>query len=198
MSFILKIAFIAGAVLALPNPGDLLPRQDRPQPKGTSQGAPFDNLTLTIYDATNCKGKPSKIYTGNYGFYEPFQTQSYSLSRLLSDDETLDFYSGPGEYDPAKNSHYTEQCWQFSARAGINATTDKDQNAARQSGCHTLTQTQWNVMGITSWLGWMVEDAGMHLQWRRQVRKQIYSMKAEVCMCLAARAATSIRPIGFF
>ena len=146
MSFILKIAFIAGAVLALPNPGDLLLRQDRPQPKGTDQGAPFDNLTLTLYPTPNCKGKPSDIWAGNYGFYDAEKTQSYSLSRLLLDDETLDFYSGPGEYDPAKNTHYTEQCWQFSARAGINATTDKPQSNARDQGCHTLTQIQWCAM----------------------------------------------------
>lgn len=146
MSFIVKIAFIAGAVLALPNPGDLLLRQDRPQPKGTDQGALFDNLTLTVYEGNNCKGKPSAIYTGNYGYYDAYKTQSYSLSRILQDDETLDFYSGPGEYDPAKNSHYAEQCWQFSARAGINATTDKEQSAARDQGCHTLTQFQWCAM----------------------------------------------------
>ena len=36
----------------------------------------------------------------------------------------------------------------------------------------------------------MVEDADIHLQRWLQARKQNYSMKVEVCTCLAARVAT--------
>ena len=141
MSFILVIAFIAGAVLALPNPGDLLLPRDFPQSKGLEQGSSYDNLTFTIYSEQGCKGNPSGIYTGSYGFYEPYQMQSYDLSRPLLEAETLDFFSGPGEFDSTKNGHYTEVCLQYSASAGINATDDTEN--ARLSGCHTLKQTQW-------------------------------------------------------
>ena len=145
MSFILKIAFIAGAVLALPNPGDVvLLERDIPQPLGINQGMDFNgSLTFTIYPETNCKGTPSGIYTGSYGFYDAHHMQSYSLSRQLAELETLQFFSGPGPYNPANNGHYTEQCVQFSATAGLNATHEGDRTDETTSGCHTLRQLQW-------------------------------------------------------
>ena len=143
MSFILKIAFIAGAVLALSNPSDILLERDIPQPLGINQGMAFnDSLTFTIYPKNKCKGTPSGIYTGSYGFYDAHHMQSYSLSRQLADAETLQFFSGPGPYNAANNGHYTGQCVQLSATAGLNATHGGGSDE-RTSGCHTLTQLQW-------------------------------------------------------
>ena len=145
MSFILKIALIAGAVLALPNAGDtFLEERDIPPPLGINQGMSFnDSLTFTIYPEDHCKGTPSGIYTGTYGFYSPHHMQSYSLSRTLAELETLQFFSGPGPYNPANNGHYTEQCVQLSATGGLNATNEKDRFGETHSGCHTLKQLQW-------------------------------------------------------
>ena len=154
MSFILKIAFIAGAVLALPSPGDLLLERDIPQPLGINQGMEFNgSLTFTIYPQQNCEGTPSGIYTGSYGFYDAHHMQSYSLSRHLGDSETLQFFSGPGKYNPANNGHYTEQCVEFSATAGLNATNARDISETL-SGCHTLTQLQWCAVI------WVESDSG--------------------------------------
>ena len=144
MSFILKIAFIAGAVLALPNTGDLLLERDIPQPLGVNQGMEFnDSLTFKIFPEQNCKGNPSGIYTGSYGFYDAHDMRSYSLSRQLAELENLQFFSGPGPYVFENNGHYTEQCLQVSATAGLNATHAKDRTDETQKGCHTLTQLQW-------------------------------------------------------
>ena len=144
MSFILKIAFVAGAVLALSNDADLLLERDIPPPLGINQGMNFnDSLTFTIYPAQHCKGTPSGIYTGTYGFYSAHDMRSYSLSRQLKDLETLQFFSGPGPYNAANNGHYTEQCLQLSATAGLNATNEKDRSGETQKGCHTLKQLQW-------------------------------------------------------
>ena len=144
MSFILKIAFIAGAVLALPNPYDVLLERDIPQPLGVNQGMAYNgSLTFTIYPKPNCEGNPSGIYTGAYGFYSAHHMQSYNLSRDLVGLENLDFYSGPGPYNPANNGHYTLQCQQLNSIAGLNATKAKVQLTETFSGCHTLKQLQW-------------------------------------------------------
>ena len=144
MSFILKIAFIAGAVLALPNSYDLLLERDIPQPLGINQGMAYNgSLTFTIYPEQGCKGTPSGIYTGSYGFYSAHHLQSYSLSRQLAEDENLEFYSGPGPYNAANNGHYTLQCQQLNSIAGLNATNAKDRTTETTPGCHTLKQLQW-------------------------------------------------------
>lgn len=145
MSFILKIALIAGAVLTLANPVDIvLEERDAPHPLGINQGMVFnDSLTFTTYPTENCKGGTSVIYAGNYGLYDPQSMRSYSLSRQLAELETLQFFSGPGPYNPANNNNYAEQCVQLSATAGLNATNAKDRTDETQKGCHTLKQLQW-------------------------------------------------------
>ena len=144
MSFILKIAFIAGAVLALPNPGDLLLERDIPQPLGINQGMEFNgSLTFKTFPERNCQGTPSGIYTGSYGFFDGHDMLSYSLSRQLADLENLYFYSGPGPYNSANNGHYTEQCLQLNAIAGVNATHVKDLSDETTAGCHGLRTLQW-------------------------------------------------------
>ncbi|KAM0804546.1 hypothetical protein BDR22DRAFT_836440 [Usnea florida] len=143
MSFILKIAFIAGTVLALPNPNDVLLERDIPQSLGVNQGMAYNgSLTFTIYPETNCQGNPSGIYTGSYGFYSAHHMQSYSLSRDLVGLENLEFYSGPGPYNAANNGHYTLQCQQLNSIAGLNATNANDRTTEMLSGCHTLKQLQ--------------------------------------------------------
>ena len=144
MSFILKIALIAGAVLALPNSGDILLERDIPPPLGVNQGMNFnDSLTFNLYPERNCKGNPSGIYTGTYGFYSAHDALSYSLSRPLAELENLQFFSGPGAYNSTNNGHYTEQCLQLSATAGLNATHEKDPTGETQAGCHGLRTLQW-------------------------------------------------------
>lgn len=156
MALILTTAFIAVTVLALPSSNDALVPRDFPPPLGSGQGQTFSPpLTFKVYAEEHCNGDPAAIYTGSYGLYEPYQMQSYHLSRTLNSSELLDFYSGSrtdpsdkNSFNDIVNGHYTEACWIYDTRAGLNATTEDQadiygEHHGKQKGCHTLVENEW-------------------------------------------------------
>lgn len=154
MALILTTAFLAVAALALSDSTTLLPL-DFPPLLGSDSGSPFNGLTFTIYPDKGCQSQAAGIYTGQYGFYQAYQMQSYHLSRTLYANETLDFYAGSGTdlqvnntIDHTLDGDYTEACWVYDATAGLNATTqdkaDKlSKHLGREKGCHTLNKNEW-------------------------------------------------------
>lgn len=77
--------------------------------------------------------------------------QSYSLSRHLSDDEVLQFFTGHEDdvsgsryqVDHNMDGHYTEACLLYDSTAGINATEDDTHGHGRLKGCHNLINNEW-------------------------------------------------------
>lgn len=157
MTRILTTALIAVTAIAHPNPTNPLVPRDFPQPVGkNSQGLDFENgLEFKIYERKNCEGSPAGVYTGNYGFYEAYQMQSYHLSRPLEGNETLDFYAGlepvvgvNNTFDPTLNGQSTMSCLMYDATAGRNATeddkaADQAEHLGKDKGCHTLNKNEW-------------------------------------------------------
>ncbi|KAL9065675.1 MAG: hypothetical protein Q9161_008061 [Pseudevernia consocians] len=146
MTLILTTVFLAVAALAL---------SDFPLASEIDSGSLFNDLTFTVYPEKGCQSKAAGIYTGQYGFYEPYQMQSYHLSRTLHANETLDFYAGLGTdtqvnntIDHTMDGNYSEACWIYDATAGLNATTqdkaDKlSKHLGKEKGCHTLDKNEW-------------------------------------------------------
>ena len=172
MAMILTTAFLAVTALALPNPPPvttittLVPPTVHPvttvtvslpsnAPSGARTGQNFDDgLTFKPYKEVDCHGEAAAVYTGQYGLWEAYQMQSYSLSRALRNDEQLDFFAGidangniNNTADNSKNGHFTLSCFKFDVRAGANATTSdvgKDPKFhGRDEGCHTLVHNEW-------------------------------------------------------
>ena len=150
MARILIIAFLAIAALTLPiatNP--ILPRDD-PQPLGIDPRLLFsDGLEFTTYADKSCQGDGIH-FKGAYGLYEAFQMRSYKLSRSLTKNERLDFFTAfgtglPDRYsvDHAMDGQYTEACVLYDSTAGVNATTHDDQGHGTWNGCHTLKNNEW-------------------------------------------------------
>ena len=163
MALILATALVAIIALALPNPPNTLSPHDYPKAKGYLTGNQYNhNLTFTIYAEKKCTGNPQMTYSGQYGYYDAFQMQSYHLSRTLSKSEVLDFYSGSQTdlevnhtIDYTLDGRYAEACWLYDATAGLNATTgdrefeenqeyqEKQKHHGRHEGCHTLVANEW-------------------------------------------------------
>ena len=157
MVMILTAAFIAVTALALPNAPLVatVTMQLTPAPSGVETGKKFDNdLKFKPYKGVDCHREPAAVYEGQYGRWEAFQMQSYSLSRSLRPAEQLDFYSGMGAdgninytVDNSRSGHFSISCFRFDLRAGVNATTsDVGQHPkihGRNKGCHTLVHNEW-------------------------------------------------------
>ena len=147
MAIVLTTALIAVTALALP---DAAPPT---APPGLSPGGKFDDrLEFRPYKGVDCHGTAAAVFEGQYGYWEAFQMQSYSLSRSLKHYETLDFYSGIGTdgkinhtVDNSKSGHFSVSCLKFDLRAGVNATTSDtgDSPHGRDKGCHTLVHNEW-------------------------------------------------------
>ena len=157
MAMILTTAFIAITALALPNAppvvGVTVP--PAPAPDGVETGKDFDDgLVFTLYKGVECHGEPAIVYRGQYGRWEALEMQSYNLSRSLELNEELDFYSGIGAdgkvnytVDNSRSGHFSDSCFQFDRRAGVNATTSDagkhPKMHGRNEGCHTLVHNEW-------------------------------------------------------
>ena len=150
MAMILTTASIAAMVLAFPDtpPVATVPAPPPPPgPLGHDAGQAFrSSLVFKPYKDIDCRGDPQATYDGQYGLWDGYQMQSYSLSRPLLYYEVLDFYSGIGtdgninnSVDDSKSSHYSISCLKFDLRAGVNATRDDGTN----QGCHTLVHNEW-------------------------------------------------------
>ena len=148
MVMILTTAFISVTALALPDVPPTAP------PSLSSGDEFFDGLIFKPYKGVDCHGEPAAVYDGQYGRWEAFQMQSYSLNRPLLDGENLDFYSGRGTdgninytVDNSKSGHFSVSCLQFDLRAGVNATTSDTGNHpklhGKNQGCHTLVHNEW-------------------------------------------------------
>ena len=124
-------------------------------PPGVRPGVDFDDgLVFKPYKGVDCHGEPANVFKGQYGYWEVFQMQSYSLSRALRPAENLDFYSGIGTdgnvnftVDNSLNRQSSSTCMKFDRRAGVNATTSDTGNDpkfhGRNQGCHTLVHNEW-------------------------------------------------------
>ena len=124
-------------------------------PPGLRPGGKFDDgLIFKPYKGVDCHGKAAAEFDGQYGRWEAFQMQSYSLSRSLKHYETLDFDSGIGTdgkinhtVDNSKSGHSSLSCFEFDLRAGVNATTSdtghRPKFHGRNRGCHTLVHNEW-------------------------------------------------------
>ena len=157
MVMILTTAFIAVTALARPDapPVVTVTVPPPPAPPSVDVGKKFDDgLIFKPYKGVDCHGEPAAVYDGQYGLWEAFQMQSYSLSRSLGPAEQLDFYSGIGSdgninytVDNSRSGHFSTSCFQFDLRAGVNATTSDVGNHpkihGKKEGCHTLVHNEW-------------------------------------------------------
>ena len=157
MALILTTALIAVTALALPDapPVTTVTVPAPAAPSGLETGLNFTaGLVFQPYKGVDCHGDPAAKYNGQYGFYDPWQMQSYRLSRSLEANEYLDFYSGIGSdgninytVDNSKSQDLSLSCVKFDLRAGVNATTSDvgkhPRFHGRNKGCHTLVHNEW-------------------------------------------------------